>query len=122
MIMAFLSSAAVSSLELLAVLKNDGFFQRPDEKKRVFLEDFSYMVGARNSGSEVGRYLNTLKRSHLSEGEQWQIAGVNGLVKGLEKNGQLTSEMKEKLKEMQVTTGEEAKTAIDHLVTFYEQL
>ena len=47
---------------------------------------------------------------------------VKGLIKGLEKNQQVTPEMKEKLKQMQVTTWQEAEADINDLKMLYAQL
>lgn len=120
--MALLSSEAGSSLQLLTSLKQSGFFDKPTEQKLKFVEDFSYVVGARKSVAQVNQYLATLKGPGFDKDQQWQVAGVKGLIKGLEKNQQVTPEMKEKLKQMQVTTRLEAEAAIDDLKMLYAQL
>lgn len=117
--MAVLSSEAGTSPVLLSELKRLGFFSDPEKERIAFLEEFSYMVGTRNSPSEVNRHLNLLDRSGLDKDEKWQIAGVKGLIKGLERSSELSPEMKEKLKQLQVTTRDDAKTAITDLSKIY---
>jgi len=117
--MAVLSSEAGTSSALLTELKRLGFFASADKGRLSFLEEFSYMVGTRNESKEVNAHLDLLNRSTLDKDEQWQVAGVKGLIKGLEKSGQLSPEMKEKLKQLQVTTGNEARSAITDLGKFY---
>lgn len=120
--MAVLSSEAGTSPQLLTALKDLGFFKTSDEGRLAFLEDFSFMIGARNSASEISQHLALLKQSKLDKDEQWQVVGVKGLIKGLEKNGQVSPDMKEKLKQIKVTTGSEAKDAIADLTKFYAKL
>jgi putative membrane-bound dehydrogenase-like protein len=80
---AVLSSEAGSSIELLAVLKNNtSFFEGDEEAKLSFLEDFSHVVGSRKQKEQVNAYFDLL--SSL-EGE-WQRAGVRGFAKGLERS------------------------------------
>lgn len=117
--MAVLSSEAGTSARMLTALKDLGFFATTDKERLAFLEDFSFMIGARNSASEVNHHLALLKQSKLDKDEQWQVVGVKGLIKGLEKNSQLSADMKEKLKQIKVTTGTEAKDAIADLTKFY---
>lgn len=120
--MAVLSSEAGTSPQFLTALKDLGFFSATDTERLSFLEDYSYMIGARNSAPEVNRHLDVLKLTKLDKNEQWQVAGVKGLIKGLEKSGQLSPDMKEKLKQIKVTSGSEAKDAIADLTKFYAQL
>lgn len=120
--MAVLSSEAGTSPEMLSELKRLGFFSSADKERLAFLEQFSYMVGTRNKSSEVNRHLDLLNRSVVDKDEKWQIAGVKGLIKGLERSGELSPEMKEKLKQLEVSTGNEAKSAITDLSKFYAKL
>ena len=120
--MALLSSEAGASPELLTSLRQSGFFDKPDDQRLTFLEDISYVIGARKSPARIEEYLATLKGTAMSKDQRWQIAGAKGLIKGLEKNEQVPPAMKEKLKEMQVTTGQEAAAALDDLKKLYAQL
>lgn len=120
--MAVLSSEAGTSRQLLSALKGMGFFSTTDKERLAFLEDFSFMIGARNRALEINQHLALLRQAKLAKDEQWQVVGVKGLIKGLEKNGQVSPDMKEKLKQIKVTTGSEAKDAIADLTKFYAQL
>lgn len=120
--MAVLSSEAGTSPEMLSELRRLGFFSSADKERLAFLEQFSYMVGTRNKSSEVNRHLDLLNRSVVDKDEKWQIAGVKGLIKGLERSGELSPEIKEKLKQLEVSTGNEAKSAITDLSKFYAKL
>lgn len=117
--MAVLSSEAGTSFELLDALKDLEYFDKNAEERIAFLEDFSYIIGARNSSGEVNRHLTLLKQETLNRNEQWQVAGIKGLIKGLEKSDELAPEMKEKLKQIKVTSGAEARNAIAELTKFY---
>ena len=120
--MAVLSSQAGASPQLLTSLTQSGFFDKPEEKRLTFLEDFSYLMGARSSPAQIDQYLSILQGTARNKDQQWQIAGVKGLIKGLEKNEQVTPETKEKLKKLQVTTTQEAETAINDLKKLYAAL
>ena len=65
------------------------------------MEDLSYAIGSGAQQAGVARLLTTLDQSALKENEQWQIAGVKGLKKGLEKNDALTPDLKQMLEDMQ---------------------
>ncbi|WP_207910285.1 PVC-type heme-binding CxxCH protein [Anseongella ginsenosidimutans] len=83
--MAILSSDAGSSSALLGLLDRDKvFFAEAKPGKIRFLEDLSFIMAARGGEGEIGRLLDVL--SGLNAVEEWQLAGLRGLEKGLKKN------------------------------------
>lgn len=119
---AVLSAKAGNSVKLLSTLLRSNFFHKAEAWRVSFMEDLSYAIGSGAQQAGVARLLTTLDQSALKENEQWQIAGVKGLKKGLEKNDALTPDLKQMLKDMQVATGEEAQRAIADLTKFYAHL
>lgn len=115
---AILSSPAGTTLELLAAVKNLGYFDTNAPERTAFLEDFSYMVGARNAEGEVMQQLDFIS-AMLNNNAQWQVAAAAGLIKGLERNGNIAGEMKDKLKQLKIKSGPEAMKAIAELRRFY---
>ena len=118
---AVISSEAGSSLQLLNTLTAIKFFDKSEPWKVSFLEDISYSFGSRNSQQEVNHFLALLSLPVLESDEQWQLAGVNGLIKGLDKVGKLSPDLQKILKDLKVTTGDESKTAIADLMKFYSR-
>ena len=85
---AILSSERGSSARLLQdMLRAGEFFREPDPEKEKFLEELAAVIGARNRAQEVGRMMNLLSRTRALQAEGWQVAGLNGLSRGLELAG-----------------------------------
>ncbi len=85
---AILSSERGSSARLLQEMLGEGnFFEVPDSEKEKFLEELAAVIGARNRAQEVGRMMNLLSRTRALQTEAWQVAGLNGLARGLELAG-----------------------------------
>lgn len=119
---AVLSSEAGSSIHMFNTLVNLNFFDEVEPWKISFVEDLSFTLGSGQPKPEITRFLNTLKQTNQLRDDRWQIAGVKGLVKGLEKSEVLTPDLKEKLKDIQINTGKEADNAIASLRKFYAHL
>ncbi len=85
---AILSSEAGSSVRMLeALLARPAFFQNTETGKEKFLEELSAVIGARNDREEVGRLLRILAASPSLRSEDWQVAGLSGLARGLKPAG-----------------------------------
>lgn len=112
---AVLSSAPGSSLELLTMLADQGYFSgQTVEGKKAFLEDFAFVAGAHNDAETTVRLVETL--SGLEE--EWQAAGLHGLSRGLKKaDAKLPAiaNLEELLQTLEDNAGEELKTAIEEL-------
>jgi putative membrane-bound dehydrogenase-like protein len=118
---AVLSSEPGSSVELLNTLASVGFFKEAQPWKLTFLGDFSFAVGSENEKRDVNRFLKLLKQSSLKD-EQWQIAGVKGLTKGLEKTEEASPDLKEILKGIKTGSPRETEDAIANITKFYAHL
>ncbi len=82
---AVLSSAAGSSVRLIKELAGGSvFFQKEAEWKQRFLEDFSYIIGARNQKGEVRDFLDLCTQTEDIKDTYWETAVVTGMIHGLE--------------------------------------
>ena len=107
--MAILSSEPGSSFEMLTSLSEDpSFLADVMSWKLQFLEDISYAMGARSHQPEVASYLEWLENQQ----DDWQQAGVSGLVKGLKKSDNFV------LKELEADEDRKAADAIAKLKSY----
>tara|TARA_R110002049_G_scaffold53516_3_gene149553 strand:+ start:696 stop:2705 length:2010 start_codon:yes stop_codon:yes gene_type:complete len=95
---AVLSSEAGSSIDLIKILVKNSFFKDPVPWKLKFFETCAHIIGARNDNSEVFDLVSILARPSLSNATKFQSAGIEGLVKGLEKSQGLGDGLGQKLK------------------------
>jgi putative membrane-bound dehydrogenase-like protein len=110
---AVLSSEPGSSLALLQKLVSaKNFFEGAEEGRLSFLEDFSHVIGSRNQTDQVDAYLDLISSSFGNQ-EEWQRAGINGLIKGFGKSW--SPERKEGLKSQEDYAGMAVKEVIDEL-------
>jgi len=110
---AVLSSEPGSSLELLEkLISGKTFFEETEDEKVSFLEDFSHVIGSRNQAEQVSAYLDILS-SKFGNQDEWQRAGINGLIKGFGKSW--SAEQKETLKSQEDYAGMAIKDVIDEL-------
>lgn len=116
---AVLSSEIGSSEQMLQSLnKNSSFFQKDEPWKLAFINDLSYIIGARNQKAQVSSYLEMMNQ--LSQkGEKWSISAIKGLSKGLNKAEGTNSQLKEALENINTDSGKGAKEAIASLKKFY---
>ncbi|MDA0195158.1 MAG: dehydrogenase [Bacteroidetes bacterium] len=85
--MATLSSEAGSSMALLKQLvKKGSFFSNPSPEKQRFLEQFSYITGARNKEGEAALLLKMMADADKTDEKSWIVACITGLTKGLGKS------------------------------------
>ena len=76
------------------------------------MEDFSHVIGSRNEAGQVDAYLELLS-AEFGNQEEWQRAGVNGLIKGFGKSW--SDDQKETLKSQEDYAGMAIKDVIDEL-------
>lgn len=112
---AVLSSPAGSSVDMLTSLINASFFEVHEPWKVTFLEDFSYTVGSATRQKEILAYLNLFDGPALKKDDQWKIAGVKGLTKGLEKSDSADADLKERIKTIMTDNTGEMNNSIREL-------
>ena len=116
---AVLSSEAGSSPQLIDILSKNSFFEDADPWKTEFLEEFALAMGSASESAEIKSLLALLKQPNVDDNEQWQLAGMKGLIKGLDRNERCDPKVKEWLKNVKANTGQEARTALDELSGLY---
>ncbi len=85
---AILSSKTGSSPQLLqAMLHQENFFVEPNSGKEKFLEELTAIIGARSEPQQVAQLINLLYQEQQLQAEAWQVAGLNGLARGLDLAG-----------------------------------
>ncbi|MFK5973883.1 MAG: HEAT repeat domain-containing protein [Flavobacteriaceae bacterium] len=115
---AVLSSAAGSGIEFLKILDKNSFFKDASSWKLKFFETYSNVIGARNDQSQVSYLLGILDQPSLSKTAGWQLASIQGLVKGLQNSKEMEASLKEKLK----TILSEAKSNVSKAIKDLEDL
>jgi hypothetical protein len=111
--MAVLSAEAGSSMDFMEVLMGKGaFFQEEASWKLTFLEDFAHVIGARHDETEITAFLEALNGPTLEKEEDWQQAGVRGLVSGLKKSD---TEAEEVLDSIKATADTDIQQAMEEL-------
>jgi putative membrane-bound dehydrogenase-like protein len=95
--MAILSAVPGSAPEMLEMLSARNFFEGTTAGRVKFLEDFGYITGARNGRNEISRFISVLDKKEPA----FQIAGLNGLVKGIRRSANKTDADKNVVKGLQ---------------------
>lgn len=113
---AVLSSNAGTSAALLhELIRKHAFLQQTTEWKKLFLSELSYSIGSANRQADVNNLLNILTTKSMEAEPQWQVAGVNGLKKGLQKAAANDETRKQALEAIQVNKADEIPQAIQRL-------
>ena len=116
---AVLSSEAGSSLSLLGLLFNRGvFFKEAKEESTLFLQDFSYIIGARNREGEIASLLKMLTDAGIKKEQGLQLAGLRGLAGGIKKSeNKIKADpgFREALKNMADSSSNEIKAVVDEI-------
>jgi putative membrane-bound dehydrogenase-like protein len=122
--MGVLSSEAGSSPDLIASLLSDGLYFKEVNPQRIeFLKDLSYVIGARNKGDQIERYLNLLSAAEIRNDSRWQVAGLAGLTRGIEKSNnkiKANPRLKLALQNMASNDKKEIKEAINGISKWIE--
>ncbi len=117
---AVLSSESGSSIDLLKALSQKGsFFNVVAPWKLAFLNDFSYIIGARNQKGQIIAFLDLMSQSSISKTQSWQPAVVKGLTKGLEKSKELNPSLKGTLNSIAAESDSNIKKAMQDLKELY---
>lgn len=113
---AVLSSSAGTSAALLnELIRKYAFLQQTAEWKKRFLSELSYSIGSANRQADVNNLLNILTIKSMEAEPQWQLAGVNGLKKGLLKAAANDETRKQSLEAIQANKADELPQAIQRL-------
>lgn len=113
---AVLSSAASSSIDFMNTLSEQkSFFQDTTSWKLNFVEDLSYAIGAKNDEGEIISYLNLLEGMD----DTWQTAGVEGMVKSLNKSED--TQLKEVVANIEANADGKPEDAIAQLKEYFSK-
>lgn len=115
---ALLSSKPGSSLEFFQLLVNRGsFFTEVSPQKLSFVEDYGYIIAARNNAGEISRFTQLLT-SLSAKNNKWTIAGLKGIAKTMKTADKQkdNSKLKQILLQMQKNTGSPVKDSIQIII------
>ncbi len=116
---AVLSSEDGSSHELLNLLITQKFFETPYDWKFTFIETYSHIAGARNQKEQIKLLLYTLLRPEFVKEENWQVAAINGLARGLKKSATSSPQLKEALTRMETDSTAMVNDKLKQLSALY---
>ena len=119
---AVLSSEAGTSLQLIQTLAENSFFEKTEPWKLTFLEEFSMAIGSGKGPVEIRRLLALFTQFQMTANGAWQVAGMNGLFKGLDQNEKCAPKVKEWIKNTKVGSEQEAQRALTQLSKIYTKL
>ncbi|HEY0666560.1 MAG TPA: PVC-type heme-binding CxxCH protein [Sphingobacteriaceae bacterium] len=114
---AVLSSDAGSSTDVVKAM-NSSFFQKQEPWKLSFIEDLSYIIGARNNKDQVTSYLATITQASMGK-DNWQASALKGLTRGLAKAESANDQLKETLKSIKTDSEDLVKEGIQNLKKLY---
>jgi hypothetical protein len=116
---AVLSSEAGSSLSLIELLVNrDSFLNATTQEGAAFLQDFSYVIGAKKKPDEIIHLLKLLTAMDLKEEQSLQLAGLTGLANGMKKSEnkfKADPQLMEALKNIEANSSNEIKIVIEEI-------
>jgi putative membrane-bound dehydrogenase-like protein len=119
---AVLSSEAGSSVNLLKVLVNKtSFFENVEPWKTKFLEDFSYIIGARQQKEQINSLLDVLSQPAITGKEEFRKSALDGLIKGLKRSGEESDNVKELIQKIEPDLISNVEKAIQDLKIFYSK-
>jgi hypothetical protein len=115
---AILSSEIGSSLNFLELLiRNGSFFKVELPEKAGFLEQFSYIVGARNEHGEMLGLLNALNSPMIKE-NSWRLSALKGLEEGIKSTKNPVApdkQLHQALQKLSLNSTTEIKKAVENL-------
>jgi hypothetical protein len=111
------SGPTVAVLERL--ISQYSFMSASTPWKTSFIEDLSFAIGSADQMNEINSLLDILSSASMQKESTWQLAGLSGLKKGLQKSSASHPSRKEKLETIQTNTPEQIKDAIHELRSLY---
>lgn len=119
---AVLSSDAASSVTFLDnLVRRHAFLDKAEPWKEAFLSEYAFIVGAANQSADIVAFLDVLSLKSVAKHSEWQVAGVNGLKKGLQKSSGDDVSRKEVLEAIRTSNQEQVLNAIRSLRTLNEK-
>lgn len=119
---AALSSQAGPTVVLLEqLIGKHAFFQQAEPWKEAFLSELSYSIGSANDQKQINALLKILSGASMEKESAWQVAGVDGLKKGLQKSLANDADGKETLESIQTSNAGEVKDALQRLKALNEK-
>lgn len=117
--LAVLSSEDGSSSELIQLLIRRKFFETTEEWKVSFVENFSYIAGARNQKEQIVFLLHALSHPELTKEEKWRVAILGGLSKGIINSTTSMPHIKEALIGMEKDSTTKVNDKLKHWSEWY---
>lgn len=111
------SGPTVAILERL--IRQYSFTSESAPWKTSFVEDLSFAIGSSNEMKEINSLLDILSSASVQKQSQWQLAGLGGLKKGLQKSSQTDSSTREKLETIPTNSPEQINDAIRELRSLF---
>jgi putative membrane-bound dehydrogenase-like protein len=116
---AVLSSKTGSSVAILQQLIHQHSFGREHAPwKKTFIEELSFVIGSANDIREVNVFLDIVLTS-LNNQADWQLAGLEGLKKGLQKSSTADDATRESLEKIPTTNAGQISDAIRQIRSLY---
>jgi hypothetical protein len=113
---AVLSSKAGPTTSLLeSLIGKHAFFNGTEPWKESWLSEHSYSVGSANMSSEINALLEIMESPSMQKQPQWQLAGVTGLKKGLQKSLANNAAAKQTLETLRTGSPDDIQEAIRSL-------
>ena len=117
---AVLSAKAGTTTALLERLVSQySFTGKAEPWKITLMEDHSYTIGSASQPGEMNLFLDILSSSSMEKEPQWQVAGINGLKKGLQKSSATDDATKKTLETIKTDDAGQIRDAIRDLRNLY---
>lgn len=114
---AVLSSNTGSSAGLMEALAQTSFLNGQDSWRSTFIDDLSYIIGARNNKEQLTAYLTLISKPGIND--KLQASAVNGLKKGLAKASKPSPKLTETLQAIKTDSANDTKEALSNLKKIY---
>jgi len=109
------SNAGTSSLLVDELINKYSFFEKPEPWKGSLTEELFNAIGSSNQTDEIDRVLKILRSQEMKTQPQWQLAGIKGLKKGMQRSAGEDGERKAKLESIQSNDAGKIEEAIQQL-------
>ncbi|MGV8879977.1 MAG: PVC-type heme-binding CxxCH protein [Sphingobacteriaceae bacterium] len=116
---AVLSSEAGSGIDMVNMLEKGSFFKEETDWKLIFFEMLANVIGERNQRNQITGLIDFLSKSPKASADTWRLAGVKGLVKGMETAKGTAESLKEKLATIGLGADQNSRKALEDLKKLY---
>ena len=100
------------------LVKQDLFFRKTTNEGTAFLDDFSYVIGARNMAGEIFGLVKLLAAGGIKKEQGLQLAGLKGLASGIRNSKnkiKADTMLKEELKIFEGDSSSEIKAVVGEI-------